>query len=107
MILVPLLLLAAGLPSRTVTLSPAMLEKPVRVSCPVGQMTRIVFAEHFLAGGVKVSKGASDELGIALETLATCRRGDGAAARPSGAWDARLEGPHRYASSRPRDCRGR
>lgn len=61
------LLLLADLPVRTVTLSAAVPTKPVRVACPVGQTTRIVFPEALLPGGVRVSKGATDLLGIALE----------------------------------------
>jgi len=61
------LLLLAGLPVRTLSLGTSTPGKPVRVACPRGQTTRIVFPEPFLPGGVRVSRGATDAMGIVLE----------------------------------------
>src|SRR5260221_2001414 len=61
------LLLLAGLPVRTLSLGTSAPAKPVRVACPRGQTTRIVFPEPFLPGGVRVSRGATDAMGIVLE----------------------------------------
>jgi hypothetical protein len=74
------LILLAGLPVRTLSLGTSTPAKPVRVACPKGQTTRIVFPEPFLPGGVRVSRGATDAMGIVLE-----------ASRPTGVITIRPE----------------
>src|SRR5258706_14089378 len=74
------LLLLAGLPVRTLSLGTSTPANPVRVACPRGQTTRIVFPEPFLPRGVRVSRGATDAMGIVLET-----------SRPSGVITIRPE----------------
>jgi hypothetical protein len=74
------LLFFTGLPVRTLSLGTSTPAKPVRIACPKGQTTRIVFPEPFLPGGVRVSRGATDAMGIVLET-----------SRPSGVITIRPE----------------
>lgn len=61
------LFLAVALPVRTLSLDTSAPTKPVRIACPKGETTRIVFPEPFLPGGVRASRGATDALGIVLE----------------------------------------
>ena len=74
------LLLLTGLPVRTLSLSTSTPAKPVRIACPKDRTTRIVFPEPFLPGGVRVSRGATDAMGIVLE-----------ASRPTGVITIRPE----------------
>jgi hypothetical protein len=62
------LVLLAKLPVRTLSLNSPVPPKPIRIACPVGQTTRIVFPEPFVPGGVRASQGATDALGIVMES---------------------------------------
>jgi hypothetical protein len=65
----PLILAAvlatAGLPVRSVAIPPAAISKPVRIECPVGQLTQVVFPERLML--LKASAGAADALGVAAQ----------------------------------------
>src|SRR5262245_18800564 len=50
---------------RSVVIPPAAVSKPVRIDCPVGQLTQIVFPERLVM--LKASAGAADNLGVAAE----------------------------------------
>src|SRR5207253_3073613 len=57
-----LLLAGAPLPTKTVTLSPASLGRPVRVSLPIGKTSRIVFPEPSVS--TLLSRGTAEEWGL-------------------------------------------
>lgn len=61
-------LATAGLPVRSVAIPPAAVAKPVRIECPVGQLTQIVFPERLVL--LKASAGAADALGVAAQQSA-------------------------------------
>lgn len=65
----PLILAAAiaavGLPVRSVAIPPAAVSKPVRIECPVGQLTQVVFPERLML--LKASAGAAEALGVAAQ----------------------------------------
>jgi hypothetical protein len=58
-------LAAAGLPVRSVSIPAAAVSKPIRIDCPVGQLTQIVFPERLIL--LKASAGAADDLGVSAE----------------------------------------
>lgn len=62
--LLSVVVLGLALPVRTVELTPEQLTKPVRILCPAGQTTRIVFPERALS--VKQLPGTREALGLSL-----------------------------------------